>query len=656
MASIILSTEKMKIPANPGDTISSALGRAGVHVYAPCAGRGVCGKCKVVVEGGLGISAPTEIELAHLSANEIASGARLACQATILGDADITVLSRVAPGNQNASILTDSKWLDNQVESADARVEAKTVSIDPTSSARSDWERISLAFGLPKYCQIADGILSECPEPASIPTLKLAQSVGEAMAEATSPAQSAGTSSSSIVPCADNGIALTGVFIDGKLADVFAATAKPTRRGESGGRHPLGIALDIGTTTLVGYLVNLATNTVIGVKGTVNPQTAHGADLISRIAYSQSKEGLETLRLEVIEAVNELANDLLADADASPDDVYLVGAVGNTCMHHLFCGISPSRLARLPYAPAVLESAPCSPAEVGLACANPRGKFFFLPNIAGFVGSDALAVALVSGMSKSSAPTLAIDIGTNGEIMLAANGRILACSTAAGPAFEGVNISCGMIAAPGAIDGVRMGKDDIECQVIGDASPRGICGSGLISLIAVLREAGMISETGAFDPDRVDPGSPLRSRLIKDQAGLQFVLAKSGSQGPYVVLTQRDVRELQLAKAAIRAGVEILLAEIGIEAEELSQIVLAGAFGTYLDTEAATAIGLLPDAGDARLVSLGNAAGQGVISALVSAKAYREAQNLAKTIEHVELGASPLFMEAFTDSMLLARG
>ncbi len=158
-----------------------------------------------------------------------------------------------------------------------------------------------------------------------------------------------------------------------------------------------------------------------------------------------------------------------------------------------------------------------------------------------------------------------------------------------------------------------MGKDDIECQVIGDASlGGGYVVRGLISLIAVLREAGMISETGAFDPDRVDPGSPLRSRLIKDQAGLQFVLAKSGgSQGPYVVLTQRDVRELQLAKAAIRAGVEILLAEIGIEAEELSQIVLAGgAFGTYLDTEAATAIGLLPDAGDARLVSLGNAAGQ----------------------------------------------
>jgi uncharacterized 2Fe-2S/4Fe-4S cluster protein (DUF4445 family) len=190
----------------------------------------------------------------------------------------------------------------------------------------------------------------------------------------------------------------------------------------------------------------------------------------------------------------------------------------------------------------------------------------------------------------------------------------------------------------------------------GDASPAGICGSGLISLVAVLREASIISETGAFDPDRVDPASPLGSRLVVGRDGLEFVLAEPVPPSPRVVLTQRDVRELQLAKAAIRAGVEILLAESGIKADELSQIVLAGAFGTYLDTDAATAIGLLPDAGDARLVSLGNAAGQGVIMALASARAYKEARRLADVVEHVELGASPMFMEAFTESMFFVRG
>lgn len=665
MASIILPKERITAQANPGETLASALRRAGLRLYAPCAGRGICGKCKLVVGKGLGISPPADSELAHLSADEISSGVRLACQATISGEADVTVLSRIVPQEQNASILTEGRSSAGRVVLDDARIKMQTAFVDPESPARSDWERISLAFCLPQGCR-HDGSGSPGQNgQAAAPNVQLAQAVSKAMASAADPAavqtqvhleKLAAASPTSPLSSLGNSVALTGVFIDGELADVFAATAKLPRDGEHGEWSPLGIALDVGTTTVVGYLADLVTGRVIGARGAVNPQTAHGADLISRIAYSESEQGLETLRLEIIEAINGLGSGLLADAGASADDVYLVGAVGNTCMHHLFYGISPGRLARIPYAPAVLESAPSSPKEAGLTCANPGGKFFFLPNIAGFVGSDAVAVALVAGMSEGTAPTLAIDIGTNGEILLAANGRVLACSTAAGPAFEGVNISCGMIAAPGAIESVRMGEDDIECCVIGDASPVGICGSGLISLVAVLREAGIIAEAGAFDPDRADPASPLGSRLVRGRDGLQFVLAKSGPQNSDVVLTQRDVRELQLAKAAIRAGVEILLAEIGIKAEELSQIVLAGAFGTYLDTKAATSIGLLPDAGDTRLVSLGNAAGQGVILALASAKAYEEASRLAKVVEHVELGASRLFMEAFTESMLLARG
>jgi uncharacterized 2Fe-2S/4Fe-4S cluster protein (DUF4445 family) len=667
LASIILPTERITVQVRPGETLASALSRAGVRLYAPCAGRGICGKCRVVVKPGPGISPPAGIELVHLSDDELSSGVRLACQATISGEADVTVLSRVAPHEESASILTEGRAPSNRVVLDDARARVQTAFVDPESPATSDWDRISLAFGLPQGGSEHDG--SGWPpgrlEPAAAPGIQLARAVGEAMAKATDlstaqtrvqPCESASKSPTSNISRAANGVALTGVLIDGELSDVFHGGVRPARDGKGGGWSPLGIALDVGTTTVVGYLADLMTGRVLGARGAANPQAAHGADLISRIAYSESGDGLETLRLEIIKAVNELGSELLTEAGASPDDVYLVGAVGNTCMHHLFCGIAPSRLARIPYAPAVLESAPCSPAEAGLTCANPRGKFFFLPNIAGFVGSDALAVALVAGMNEHSAPTLAIDIGTNGEILLAANGRILACSTAAGPAFEGVNISCGMIAAPGAIESVRMGEDDIDCRTIGDASPAGICGSGLISLVAVLREASVISETGAFDPDRVDPASPLGSRLVEGRDGLEFVLAEPVPPSPRVVLTQRDVRELQLAKAAIRAGVEILLAESGIKADELSQIVLAGAFGTYLDTHAATAIGLFPDAGDARLVSLGNAAGQGVIMALASARAYQEARRLADVVEHVELGASPMFMEAFTESMFFVRG
>jgi len=333
----------------------------------------------------------------------------------------------------------------------------------------------------------------------------------------------------------------------------------------------------------------------------------------------------------------------------------------------LFLGIPAGGLGRIPYAASVLDTGVMSALSAGLTSVNPEAGFFFLPNIAGFVGSDALAVALVAGMDECSRPTLAIDIGTNGEILLAANGRILACSAAAGPAFEGVNISYGTIAAQGAIDWVGFAgpppHGDIEIHVIGNIEPRGICGSGLISLVAALRRAGLVSEAGAFEPEAIDPESPLARRIATDPGpgGIEFIVRDPGDVAlPHgiaparVALTQRDIRELQLAKAAIRAGAEALIAKAGIRAADIEQIVLAGAFGTYLDTYAAQAIGLLPGAPQARITALGNAAGEGAALAVASCDAYREARRLARIIEHVELGADPRFMQVFADSMLLA--
>ena len=559
------------IQANADETVLDSMRRAGESLYAPCAGRGICGKCRIIARGEL--TAPTDAERDHLSPDQLAAGVRLACQARIAGDVTIQA---AGPGPSDA-------WRDI---AGSANILLRTRGFGPAGSCLSEREP------------------QQQPQPCS--------------------------------------------QLHRQPAD-------------------LAVALDIGTTTLVAYLVDSNTGLIKDAAGALNPQAAHGADLISRIAFSETPGGPETLRREATHAADDLVRVLLQRSGVSGDDVRWVSAVGNTCMHHLFLGIPAGGLGRIPYAASVLDTGVMSALSAGLTSVNPEAGFFFLPNIAGFVGSDALAVALVAGMDECSRPTLAIDIGTNGEILLAANGRILACSAAAGPAFEGVNISCGMIAAQGAIDWVGFAgpppHGDIEIHVIGNIEPHGICGSGLISLVAALRRAGLVSEAGAFEPEAIDPESPLARRIATGPGpgGIEFILSDPGDVAlPHdiaparVALTQRDIRELQLAKAAIRAGAEALIAKAGIRAADIEQIVLAGAFGTYLDTHAAQAIGLLPSAPQARITALGNAAGEGAAVAVANCDAYREARRLARIIEHVELGANPKFMQVFADSMLLA--
>lgn len=542
-----------------GDTVMDAMARAGASLYAPCAGRGMCGKCRLIAEGGL--AAPTDAERDHLTPRELAAGVRLACQARITGDAAVRAAG--------ADAASSARILLRDENSGPAH--AGPSSIAPQSEPEAHTQ----------------------PRPADF-----------------------------------------------------------------------GVALDIGTTTLVAYLVDRGTGLIMDAVGALNPQAAHGADLISRIVFSETPGGLNKLRQEVTESADGLVRTLLQRSGVPSADVSLVSAVGNTCMHHLFLGIAAESLGVIPYTAAVLDTGTMLARTAGLTCINPEASFFFLPNIAGFVGSDALAVALVAGMDERSRPTLAIDIGTNGEILLAADGRILACSAAAGPAFEGVNISCGMIAAEGAIDWAGLAgappRYDIEIHVIGDVQPRGICGSGLISIVAALRRAELISEAGAFEPEALDRASPLARRLVIGPSGLEFVvsdpvdaISRGHAVPARVSLTQRDIRELQLAKAAIRAGSEILLEEAGISAADLERIVLAGAFGTYLDKSAAQAMGLLPRAPRARIAPLGNAAGEGAAMAVADPDAYREARRLAGVVEHVELAASAKFMQVFADSMLL---
>ncbi len=416
------------------------------------------------------------------------------------------------------------------------------------------------------------------------------------------------------------------------------------------------MAFDIGTTTIAGSLIDLKKAEVLAVAAITNPQNAYGADVISRITHaSESRENLQQLQDKVIEAANSIIKDLLKQTKVARDRIYEVTAVGNTTMSHLFMGVDPTYLAPAPFVPAYSRALEVEASALGLNI-NPAGRVIFLPNIAGYVGSDTVGVILATDMDKRTENCAAIDIGTNGELVLAANGRLMACSTAAGPAFEGAQIKHGMRAASGAIELVNYEDGEIKLSMIDDAPACGICGSGLIDSIAALVNAGLIESSGRFvnpedNPEKVP--EQFKDRLRKGTNGYEFVLvaAEDSDTGEDIVLSQGDVRELQLAKGAIYAGLMILLKEAGISKDDLDQILLAGAFGNYVRKESALTIGLLPQLPPEKIIAVGNAAGDGARMALASKSVRDRAKALPEKVEHLELSTRMDFQDIFVDAM-----
>ena len=415
----------------------------------------------------------------------------------------------------------------------------------------------------------------------------------------------------------------------------------------------LGMAFDIGTTTIVGYLLNLNTGQELAVVSILNPQTQYGADVISRITYvDQHENGLDDLHTAVTDAMNTLIGKSVEKAGVTRQQVYAVSVAGNTCMHHLFLGINPRQVALAPYVSAISEPVAVDPTQVRLEI-NPAGKVFVLPNIAGFVGADTVAVLLSTDLDQSDNIKLMIDIGTNGEIALGSKKRLVACSTAAGPAFEGAQISCGMRGASGAIDHVKL-TDRVEYTVIGGGNAQGVCGSALLDTVAGLLEVGLVTEKGKFvEPEKiVNPaGIRLKDRMVRHNNSWAFVLADE-PQGKHILITQKDIRELQLAKGAMAAGIRMLIKTLGIDVNDIAEVLLAGAFGNYLNPYSACAIGLIPQELEDKIKMVGNAAGAGAKLALLSANEYRRAAELAKKVEFVELGTDRNFTNIFAENML----
>jgi uncharacterized 2Fe-2S/4Fe-4S cluster protein (DUF4445 family) len=416
-----------------------------------------------------------------------------------------------------------------------------------------------------------------------------------------------------------------------------------------------GIAVDLGTTTVVARLVDMADGQCKATEAALNPQTHFGDDVISRIAYAQAGNGFAELHETIINCINDLAVKLCRKAAIDRNDVYEICLVGNTTMGHIFLGLPISQLGRAPYAAYSLDAHDVCPGELALQM-NPSGNIHTVENIAGFVGSDTTAVALAADIDSADEMTLIVDIGTNGEIVLGTKDKLYAASCAAGPALEGARITCGSRAAEGAIEAVVINENDIDLDVIGNIPPRSICGSGLIDAVAVMLDLGIIDATGRFANPSALAGklpSAIFSRIIELNGELAFCLAPAPNVNERpVFLSQKDIRQLQLAKGAIQTGIVLLQKKLGLEDSDIEHILLAGAFGNYIRKQSALRIGLLPAVAADKIRFIGNAAASGSQMILLSRRCRDQARELARKIKYIEIAHEPDFQDIFADSML----
>lgn len=584
------------------ETLLAAAGRAGVPIDAACGGAVKCGKCKVRITQGA-VTPLSDAERALLSQTEVELGFRLACCAAAEGDLTVIVDDRHGGSTRKKSMAK----LPEDFRFAPA-VTLRTVTVPrATMEQQTDaLQRLRAALDMP----------SLMPAAGALAALQQA------------------------LDCKRGKV--TAVLRGSELITVLG--------GEETACY--GVAFDIGTTTVVGMLWDLATGEALANAARTNDQGVFGADVISRIQFSMTESGnLALLQKKVRFTLESILTELCLAAEISPLSIYDVTVVGNTTMSHLFLGVSPKPLSRTPFAPVFTEGQIIPAALLGLPV-HPRAAVHLLPNIAGHVGSDITAMMLAAEIDKLQGNHVAIDIGTNGEVVAVSHGKLVCCSTAAGPAFEGACIRSGMRAAAGAIERVDMVNGDIAIAVIDDAAPIGLCGSGLIDAIAALLHCGALLPSGRLltRDEAAELPPAIRARLVEENGAPAFLLAESADGAP-ILLIQQDIREVQLAKGAILAGIQTLLQELGITEDDLDSVLLAGAFGNYIRRESALAIGLLPAVAVEQIIPIGNAAGAGASMALLSVEQRRHAASLATMARHVELSMNETFQECYISAM-----
>ena len=620
MIKIAFLPDKKNIKVNEGTTILEALESIGININTPCGGKGICGKCKILINKG--ITTATQIEEEVLSEEEIKKGFRLACQTKLFKDTIIEIPSEIRLNFKrifSSNLKGDINRIKNNL-SLDTNLKKVFLDLGKPSldDQRPDWERIK------------DGLSSKKIE--NISNLKVAVEILKKIPD--------------VIRKSDFKITVT--LQNNEIIDI--------EKGDTT-KNSYGIAFDIGTTTVAGYLVNLKTGEELSAVAKTNPQVVYGDDVISRIGFTQKqKESLEVLQKEVVNTLNGIIEETTQRAKINRSNIYETVIVGNTCMHHLFLGLNPSNIASSPYIPVIKESLSLKARDIPELALKPSVNVYMLPNISAFVGADIVAGILSTSMWREDKIILFVDLGTNGEIVLGSRERLWTCSTAAGPAFEGARISAGMRAAEGAIYKVKIDNKVITYKAIKDGKVRGICGSGLIDLIAELVKLGLINKSGKLvdrEEDNPKLSEKIRKRIIKGQKGNKFLLVKGKEteNGKPIYITQRDIREVQLAKAAIFAGIKILLKEVNISPEDIQKILLAGAFGNFIDKKSAIRIGLIPYLPLEKIESVGNAAGRGAEITLLSEKTREICKKISKDIKYIELSSRADFQEEFVEAM-----
>ena len=603
------------LDTKPGTTILKSAHAGGVDITATCGGRGRCTSCRVKLVAGTA-PPPTIMDELQLGDTLVREGYRLSCQwpvtepvtvqiAPPLDDTTFQILGGERPAGAPAPI------------SIDAGIRKRTVTVTLPKDEHqqtSDVEALVAATG-GTVEDVPTGLLKGLPA-----TLR-----------------------------DRDGLVTVTTFGRHVLAVEPDDTAL----------HKFGLAIDIGTTSVVTTLMELESGEQLAAVSSLNPQAVFGGDLMSRIAFAQFDAGnLRKLQTRIIGLLNQHIEQITRESGVLAKWIYKVVVVGNTCMHHLLLGIDPSYVGLAPYAP-VLRQPLVLPARELFLKLPPEARVCLLPLVAGFVGADAVAVALATRLDESPALRIAVDIGTNGEVLLGSRERLWACSAPAGPALEGAQIRHGMRAAIGAIDRVEVAGGDLRLHTIGDAPAQGICGSGLVDAVAALLDLGVLDWTGLIDVDARDRlPAPIRSRVLMRGEERLVVLARAGEHGAEreITLTQDDVRQVQLCKGAIASGVAMLQHVAAVPTEQIDELMLAGGFGNYLSVRSALRIGLIPPGlPESRIRYVGNAAALGAQLALVSEAERAHAEAIARRIEHVSLAAHPDFETIFVDCMNFPR-
>jgi len=591
---------EVRVPS--GTPIFDAASWNGIAIDSTCGGYGTCKKCKVrVISGEVPVGA---IDPRAFTSDELRDGWRLACRASARTDLVIEVPPLQT--RPKAALV----GVGRHVILRPAVQKRHLVLSEPTlEDQRSDLQRV------------LDGLEDLEPSTSNV----VLRSLGGILRSSN--------------------FDVTAVVCDRELIDV--------EPGDTTARR-FAIAFDLGTTTVVATLLDLDTGQPAAVRSMLNRQQPYGADVITRISCTMMDDhALGALSERAHETLAELLGEVCAEGAVDPREVYEITVCGNVTMMQLALGVDPEPLSMAPFVVATHDFPPVRAADFGVDV-HPRAPAFVFPSLGAYVGGDIVAGMLATGLTRDRRLRLFIDVGTNSEIALGSSERVLATAAPAGPAFEAAQIKCGMRAADGAIEGLKIAGDEIELEVIGDVEAVGMCGSGLVDAVAELVQAGLLDHSGRFIPDEAaaELHPALAPRLTKIGKERVFVLHWRGEDPETsVYLSQRDVRELQFAKASIATGWEILLRELGVEAGEITQVLLAGSFGAYLTPLSAVRIGLVPKLALPRIVSAGNVAGEGAKIAALSLRERAEAHSILREVEYVELSGRADFNDLFIDQL-----